>query len=106
MIAGKLNKVVTFQKLNLLKNEFGEIEGEEWVDKFTTRAQITYQNGQRTDENNELFFAYQVTFTVRIYHDIDELDKVVFNNKNYRILSIEENDQAQLKNIRCELINE
>lgn len=110
MIAGKLNKLITVQKLNIFKNKFGEVEteeGEEWIDKLKNiRSQVTYQNGNRVDENNELFFAYQVTFTVRIYHKIDELDRVVYNDKNYRILSIEENDELQLKNLRCELINE
>ena len=107
MIAGRLNKIITVQKLNIIKNKFGEVEGEEWIDKLPNiRSQVTYQNGNRVDENNELFFAYQITFTVRIYHDIEELDRLVYNDKKYRILSIEENSEMQLKNIRCELINE
>ena len=106
MIAGKLNKVIDIEELNLVKNKFGEIEVEEWVTKFTTRAQVTYQNGNRIDENNELFFAYQITFTVRRYHKINELNRVVYNGKYYRILSIEENDDAQLINLRTELIND
>lgn len=107
MIAGKLNKIISIQKLNIIKNGLGEVEGEEWVDKLPNiRSQVTYQNGNRVDENNELFFAYQITFTVRIYHDIEELDKVIYNDKSYRILSIEENSDLQLKNLRCELIND
>ena len=107
MIAGKLSKIITIEKLNIIKNNFGEVEAEEWIDKLPNiRSQVTYQNGNRVDENNELFFAYQITFTVRIYHDIEELDRVVYKNKKYRILSIEDNEELQLKNLRCELINE
>lgn len=108
MQAGLLkDDIITIQKLNIIKNKFGEVEGEEWIDKLPNiRSQVTYQNGNRVDENNELFFAYQVTFTVRIYHKIDELDRIVWNNKNYRILSIEPDKKIQRQIIRCELINE
>lgn len=107
MQAGRLKHIISIEKLNIVKNNFGEVEAEEWIDKLPDiRAQVTYQNGNRVDENNELFFAYQITFTVRIYHDIEELDRVVYKNKKYRILSIEDNEELQLKNLRCELINE
>lgn len=107
MIAGKLNKIITIQKQEIVKNKFGEVESEEWIDKLPNiRSQVTYRNGNRVDENNELVFAYDMCFTIRRYHKVDELDRIIYDDKKYRILSKEENDESQLINLFCELINE
>lgn len=106
MIAGRLNEIITIEELKIIKNEYGEEQTDNYVKKFSTRAEVKYNSGNRTIENNDLFFAYDISFIVRYYHNISELDRVIWKNKPYRILSIEHNRQFQLMNLRCELINE
>ncbi|MCM1440422.1 MAG: head-tail adaptor protein [Roseburia sp.] len=71
-----------------------------------TRARVTYSSGNRANENNEVVFNYEVIFTVRIYHQIKEQMRIIWKNRKYRILSIEENTEQQQLTIKTELINE
>ena len=102
-----MNEIITIEKQIIKKNGFGELESIVWKPKLSNiRSQVTYNSGGRVDENNELFFAYSVIFTVRIYHPIHELDRVVWNGKNYRILAIQTDKAIQRQLLHCELINE
>nr|WP_320037822.1 phage head closure protein [uncultured Bacteroides sp.] len=76
------------------------------MDKFTTRAQVTTNSGNRQNQNNEIIHTYNVTFIVRLYHDIEESDRVIYNGKKYRIISINKELYKQSINIIGELINE
>ena len=61
-----------------------------WVSFIdSTKARITYGSGNRANENNEIVFAYEVIFTIRIYHQIREDMRIIWKGKKYRILSIE-----------------
>lgn len=106
MRAGALNEIITIEELKVIKNEYGEEQTTNYIKKFNTRAEVKYNNGQRITDNNELFFAYDLTFTIRYYHDITELDRVIWRGEKYRILSVERNRMYQLINLRCQLINE
>lgn len=105
MIAGKLDNIITVQTPTIVQNEFGA-NSIVWNDSLTTKAQVTYNNGNRTNENNEIVFAYEIIFTIRIYHQINEQMQIVWNKKKYRILSIEIDKQKQKQIIRTGLINE
>lgn len=87
------------------KNDFGEEQGQ-WVKQFDTKAHISYNSGNRNVSNNEMTYDYSISFQVRQYHKIDEFDRIYFDNKRYRILSIEKNPTGQYQLIRAELINE
>lgn len=106
MLAGRLNEIITVEELKVIKNEYGEEQTTNYVKKFNTRAEVKYNGGQRIADNNELFFAYDLTFTIRYYHDITELDRIIWRGEKYRILSVERNRMYQLINLRCQLINE
>lgn len=106
MLAGRLNEIITVEELKVIKNEYGEEQTTNYIKKFSTRAEVKYNSGQRITDNNELFFAYDLTFTIRYYHDIAELDRVIWRGDKYRILSVERNRQWQMINLKCELINE
>lgn len=106
MLAGRLNEIITVEELKVIKNEYGEEQTTHYIKKFNTRAEVKYNNGQRITDNNELFFAYDLTFTIRYYHNISELDRVIWRGYKYRILSVERNRMYQLINLRCQLINE
>ena len=106
MRAGLLNQVISVKQPVTVQNGFGanDIEWTTFIEK--TRAQVTYSNGNRANENNEIVFAYEVIFTVRVYHQINERMRIIWKNKQYRILSIEESRDKQNLTIRTELINE
>lgn len=107
MRAGLLNEVIKVEKQVVDRGDYGESDYTEWetfIEK--TKAQVTYGSGNRELINNEIFFSQDVTFTVRIYHQIKEDMRIIWKNKKYRILSLEENKPQQSLTIKTELINE
>ena len=106
MLAGLLNEVIKVENPIVVENEYGanHIEWNTFIER--TKAEVTYNNGNRLNQNNEIVFSYQVIFTVRVYHQITENMRIVWKNKKYRILSIEESKKKQKLVIKTELINE
>ena len=106
MKAGLLNEVIRIEKPVTDRNEYGadSKRWETWISK--TKASVTFNSGNRINENNEIIHSYQVTFIIRVYHRINEDMRIIWKNKKYRILSLEENKQRQSITIRTELINE
>ena len=106
MRAGLLNNIISVEKPEVISDEFGA-NSLKWVQHIPkTRAKVTYSSGSRTNENNEITFAYEVVFTIRIYHKVDERMRIIWEGKKYRILSIEEDRTLQQLTIKTELINE
>jgi len=105
MNAGRLNEIIKIQSFEVDKNEYGA-NGVIWKDKITTRANVQFQNGNRINENNEVVFTNLISFTIRIYHNVNEKDRIEWNGKSYKIISIEPNKQKQFLTIKTELINE
>ena len=105
MRAGLLRDKIIVQKLSVTKDSFGA-NSTVWIDKFSTRAQVTYNSGNRLNQNNEIINTYNVTFTIRIYNDVNEADRVICNSKKYRILFISRELYKQTITIIGELINE
>nr|DAJ20154.1 MAG TPA: putative head tail adaptor [Siphoviridae sp. ctTYz13] len=105
MNAGRLNEIIKIQSFEIDKNEYGA-NGVNWIDKITTRANVQFQSGNRINENNEVVFTNLISFTIRIYHNIDEKDRIEWNGKSYKIISIEPNKPKQFLTIKTELINE
>lgn len=106
MKAGLLTETIRIEKPVSNRDNYGADSKKwgTWIEK--TKASVTFNNGNRINENNEIIFTYQVTFTVRIYHQINEEMRIIWKNKKYRILSLEENKERQSITIRTELINE
>lgn len=106
MRAGLLNSIIAIEKPETVSDDFGA-NSLKWVNHIPkTRAKVTYSSGSRANENNEIIFAYEVIFTVRIYHQINERMRIIWEGRKYRILSIEENKELQQLTIKTELINE
>lgn len=106
MQAGRLNEIIIIQRQNYKQSESGSQKVMEWVDYKRTRSAVRYESGIRTDDNNELFFGSSVNFEIRIYHDIRELDRIIWRGKKYRILNIEEQRDVARLVIKTSLINE
>lgn len=105
MRAGQLTEKITLQEATISTNSYGANDLV-WNDVITTRANVIYTNGNRINDTNEITFAYTVTFVIRSYHKINERMRILYNDKLYRILSIEENRHLQQQKIITELINE
>lgn len=105
MRAGLLQNPITIQEAISIKDGFGA-NSIEWKDVVSTRAQVTYNNGNRQNQNNEIVHSYTVTFTIRLYHRINEGMRIIWNGNKYRILSINRELYKQSITIVTELINE
>lgn len=103
--AGLLRETITILKLVSTKDSFGA-NSTEWTDKFTTRAQVTINSGNRENQNNEIVYTRNVTFSIRFYHAVTESDRVLYDGKKYRIISIDKERSKQSIHIIGEVINE
>lgn len=106
MRAGLLTEIIKVEQPIIVTDDFGanKLEWKPFIN--STRAKVSYSSGNRANENNEIVFAYEVLFTVRIYHQINERMRIIWKNRKYRILSIELNKEQQHQIIKTELINE
>lgn len=106
MRAGTLNEVISVEKPIVVTDEYGATKHtwQTYINK--TKANIGYSTSNRTIENNEIVFAREVLFRVRIYHRITERMRIVWENRKYRILSLEKDKEKQQLTIKTELIND
>jgi head-tail adaptor len=105
MRAGLLKENIEIWQKSLTTNDYGE-ETEIWSLKYSTKARLVHNGGSRVIENEEVFFSHTKTFEVRDYVPVDDYDRIVWNNKKYRILNIEP-DRTQMKlTIKAELIDD
>lgn len=104
MQAGQLNEIIKIYKPLTTVNEYGE-QLQTWTEHTTTKANITYAGGNRNIENGDVFFGYTKIFKVWKYVDVTEKMQIEWQNKRYRITSIEEVRQYNEKIITAELIN-
>lgn len=106
MNAGLLNEYITIEKLEIENNEdFGSQESA-YTDYLITKARVIYNTGNKTNDNNEVFFTSSVTFEIRLYNEVDESMRISFKDKKYRILSIIPDKHTQKLIIQTELIND
>lgn len=105
MNAGHLTEKIEILRKAITVNEYSE-EVETWNVIYTTRAALLHKSGSKAVENNEVRTAYTKEFTVWYYVDIDEFDKIKWNNKYYNVLDITPNKANNNKIITVELVNE
>lgn len=105
MRAGLLKEQIEIWSKQLTVNEFGE-EVEDWIKTYNTRARLVHDGGSRVVSNDEILFTHSKTFQIRQYVPINELDRILWNGKFYRILNIEPDGVQMNKTIKTELIND
>jgi head-tail adaptor len=105
MRAGLLKEIITIVSPVISVNDYGE-QTTEWEDKYTTRARLKHDSGARVENNGEIFYSYVKTLEIRDYVPVDEFDRILWNDKAYRILDIEPDKDAMKKIIRIELVND
>jgi head-tail adaptor len=105
MRAGLLNEPIEIYEKVLTKNSFGE-QTEDWSLKYSTKARLIHEGGNRVIQNDEVFFAHTKTFQVRYYVPVGDYDKIKWDEKFYRILNIEPDKAMMNKTIKTELIDD
>lgn len=105
MIAGKLNEVITIIKSVVSKDSYGATITN-WTDSYSTKASVKQNSGIKSVVNNEIFTAYTVEFEVRYYNQLNEFDRIKWNNKFYQIESIVSERLKNRKIIITTLVNE
>lgn len=105
MRAGLLNEMIIVYRQQENQSEFGDISTS-YEPHLSTRAQVNHSLGNRTIQNNEIFYDYSKTFVVRGYVDVMDTDRILYGNKYYRVISIEPDFKLQQKTILTELVNE
>lgn len=107
MRAGLLNEIICIEAQTYETTEYGDQNTVVWTPKIpSTRAAVVWKNVGRVNENGELFYAKSIEFQIRKYHDVSNLDRIIWRGEKYRIISIEYDRQSQRKIITCDLINE
>lgn len=105
MKAGILNEIINIYTHIQSINKYGEVVDSSIL-KTTTRANVSWNTGTRSIENNEKVYGYTKTFTIRSYVDISNTDIIEWQDMRYRIISIENRRGYNGKIILAELINE
>ena len=85
--------------------EFGNKQSN-WEKLYSVRCAVKNNGGGRTIENNEIVYPYTKEFIVRHYIQLAETYRLKYNDKFYRIISIEPNKYYNDKIIIAEQINE
>lgn len=105
MRSGLLKEPIEIWTKTLITNDFGE-EEENWIIKDTTRARLVHDGGARVNQNDEIVFTHSKTFQFRLYVEVDDLDRIKWNGKFYRILNIEPDREQMCQTVKTELIND
>ena len=92
MKASNLDKVIDIYELNITTSPYGDTK-RTWTKKYSTRARVNYSSGNRTIENDEIFFTVDREFIMRHYVPIEDTDIIVWNNEKWRVLSIDHNHE-------------
>lgn len=105
MRAGIINEIIAIYRQMEVQSDYGDISTSYQFMNFT-RASVEHSLGNRKIQNDEIFYDYSKTFTVRIYVDVQETDRIKYRGKFYRVISIEANTHQQKQLILTELVNE
>jgi head-tail adaptor len=104
MRAGQLTELITILRHNVVVNEYGE-QRDTYTSIGTTRANVEPLSGGRADVNSEIFYEHTYRFTIRKYVNIGDFDHIMWNNKEYRVLNIDDDRYLNQKVVNAELIN-
>ena len=80
--------MINVERLNVVKDSYGSITSN-YVLYLTLKASIKYLSGNKVIDNQEIFNTNTLQIST-YYRDINESDRILYNNKYYKILSIQE----------------
>lgn len=102
--AGELRWSIQIKRKSSTTDEFGSLI-ENWTGvTMTIKANVKNISGGENVNGKEIFNSSKMLFTT-YYRDIKETDRIVFNSKEYNIISIVEIGLKQGLEITADLIN-
>lgn len=105
MQAGLLRDIVRFQEVQTERDELGGFS-DNWADVFTKRAEVKFASGSRKLINGETYNPLAITCKIRYCRDIHEKMILIYEERRYKIISINRDRLQQSTIIQAELINE
>lgn len=85
--SGLYNEVIEILTLTEQAGEFGDMVST-WSGGKKTRARVTFANGKRENQNDEIVNTYSPVFYLRHYHKINEAtNRIRYKGVIYRIIS-------------------
>lgn len=106
MESGLLKDKILFQRQTVTTDEYGH-EITTYTDAFETRADVVWNNGNRIVSNEEIFYENTVSFIVRYYSPVEDTMRIKYQDKLYRIISINPDKEIYYRKIIiAQLINE
>ena len=106
MRAGIFTKRIQIYREYKSVNEYGETITGNFEYVHSTRAEVTQTNGARVDENSNMTYTSLVTFNMRYYVDIRDYDRILYNDKFYRVLNNDRKDKQNYITVDTELVND
>lgn len=105
MNSALLRHPITIYALKTTKTAYGTISTS-WVQKYATRAHIIFTNENQVVSEGEIFYPVNRTFVIRSYVPITETDRIKWDEKWWKINSINKNDYYGNIEIQTILVNE
>ena len=107
MHAGEYNQIVKLLRKESIENDYTQTIV--WKEYRSTRANVKHVQGNREEQNSEIFYTDLIEVTIRYYHcqDIDDEDHISWQGREYRITNIFRDSITTAREIKitAELIN-
>lgn len=100
MNAALLKESIEIYEIPIEQTDYGNIKDGTPVFKYKTRAYAQFDSQARVVSEGEVFYPQDRTFIVRYYVPVEERDRIRWNNKWWRIVSINPNKYYNDKEIR------
>jgi len=105
MNSSLLKNQIDIYELKESKTEYGTIK-KNYEFKYHTRAYVRFNSENQVISEGEVFYPINRTFIVRAYVPVTETDIIKFEDKSYKILSINKNIYYNDIEIQTTLINQ
>jgi head-tail adaptor len=105
MNAATLRDKIEIYEMTTTRTDYGTIK-ESYTLKYTTRANTKFVSENQVVSEGEVYYPITMQFIVRAYVPVVETDYIKFDNKKWRILSIDKNKYYNDISINTTLMNE
>lgn len=103
MIAGRLNKPIVIEHTVTTQDLPDGEELSQEIKNITTRADVIYGGGGRSNENGEIVYPYDITFILWYYMDkyVSDYDTIIYRGDRYLIESREADEPSKILYLKC-----
>ena len=91
--------------LTTTKTKYGTISTS-YEPKYSTHCHVIFDSESQVVSEGEILYPINRTFVVRAYVPVTEKDRLIFEGKKYKILSINKNEYYGNIEIKTTLVNE